>query len=69
MPHPRLGGLEVVSSPIRMSGAAAVAAQPAPLLGEHTRAVLSDVLKMSDEELDALEADGVLGGGQTQASA
>jgi formyl-CoA transferase/CoA:oxalate CoA-transferase len=69
MPHPRLGGVEVVSSPIRMSGAAAVAAQPAPLLGEHTRAVLSDVLKMSDEEIDALQADGVLGGGQTQASA
>jgi crotonobetainyl-CoA:carnitine CoA-transferase CaiB-like acyl-CoA transferase len=65
MPHPRLGGVEVVGSPIRMSGAAPVPAEPAPLLGEHTRSVLSDVLGMTDDEIDALHSDGVLGIGET----
>ncbi len=67
MPHPRLGGVEVVGSPIRLSGAAAVQVQPAPLLGEHTRTVLSDVLGMTEDELDALEGDGVLGSGDAAA--
>ena len=69
MPHARLGGIEIVGSPIRMSGSAAVPAQPAPLLGEQTRIVLSEVLGMSDGELDALESDGVLGSGEARATA
>jgi crotonobetainyl-CoA:carnitine CoA-transferase CaiB-like acyl-CoA transferase len=34
----------------------------APALGEHNRAVLRGLLGMSDDEIDALEAAGVLGG-------
>jgi crotonobetainyl-CoA:carnitine CoA-transferase CaiB-like acyl-CoA transferase len=33
----------------------------APLLGEHNRVILSDLLGRSDEEIDALEASGIIG--------
>ena len=69
MRHPRLGLIEVVGSPLRMSGAAPVPVRPAPLLGEHTRTALAEVLGMTDAELDALERDGVLGPGRSRASA
>lgn len=36
-------------------------AAPAPLLGEHTRAVLGSLLGLSDADLDALEADRIIG--------
>ena len=35
-----------------------------PLLGEHTREVLARELSMDDQELDALQSDGVIGGVQ-----
>ena len=35
-------------------------ARPAPLLGEHNRELLSE-LGLTDEEIAALEADGVIG--------
>lgn len=35
--------------------------RPAPLLGEHNRAVFRDILGMSDGEIDALEAEGIIG--------
>jgi crotonobetainyl-CoA:carnitine CoA-transferase CaiB-like acyl-CoA transferase len=61
MPHPRLGGIDVVGNPIRMSESAPVRPQPAPLLGENTRDVLGTVLGLSAEEIDALESEGVVG--------
>ena len=33
---------------------------PAPDKGEHTEEVLRDLLGLSDEEIDALESDGVV---------
>jgi crotonobetainyl-CoA:carnitine CoA-transferase CaiB-like acyl-CoA transferase len=35
--------------------------RPAPLLGEHNREVLRDVLEMADNDIAALEADGIIG--------
>jgi crotonobetainyl-CoA:carnitine CoA-transferase CaiB-like acyl-CoA transferase len=35
---------------------------PAPMLGEHTREVLNDVLGLSATEVDSLEAKGVVAG-------
>jgi len=34
---------------------------PAPTLGQHTREVLTDMLSLDDDRLDALEASGVIG--------
>lgn len=56
--HPTAGRVRSVGSPVRMGPP--VTAAP-PRLGEHGRAVLSERLGLTDAELDALEAEGVLG--------
>jgi formyl-CoA transferase/CoA:oxalate CoA-transferase len=61
--HPRLGQLDVVGSPVKFTNAGAVTPQAAPLLGEHTRQVLTDVLGLDAATLDALEQGGVLSAG------
>ena len=38
-----------------------VADRPAPLLGEHNRKVFSEILGMSDAEIEALERDKIIG--------
>ena len=58
--QPHLGPLRVPGCPIKFGGADAGVAGPAPLLGEHNREVLSGILGMSDGEIDALRAGGVL---------
>jgi crotonobetainyl-CoA:carnitine CoA-transferase CaiB-like acyl-CoA transferase len=58
--HPRLGPLDVVGSPVKFAQTDAVTPQAAPLLGEHTRQVLADVLGLEAGTLDELERDGVL---------
>jgi formyl-CoA transferase len=44
----------------RFAGDTPTAPSGAPRLGEHTRQVLAEALGMSDEELDALQSDGVI---------
>lgn len=48
-------------SPWRVDGARAPLESPAPRLGEHNRAVLTDLLGMAEAEVEALEAAGVIG--------
>ena len=57
--HPTDGTVELMRSPIRMSGA--VPLEPAPLLGQHTDEALSASLALEPEELAALRAEGVIG--------
>ena len=45
----------------KFSSTPLVADRPAPLLGEHNRVVFRDLLGMSDAEIDALEAQGIIG--------
>ena len=47
--------------PFRFSGFPAAHRRPAPLLGEHNREVLSELLGLGEDELDALEAAGEIG--------
>ena len=58
--QPHLGPLRVPGCPIKFGHAPAAAPGPAPLLGEHNREVLGGILGMSDAEIDALRAGGVL---------
>jgi len=58
--HPVLGALASERSGFRLSECEGSVRAPAPLLGEHTRRVLGEVLGLGDGELDQLEADGVL---------
>jgi formyl-CoA transferase len=56
MPHPLSGSMAGVASPMRFSKTPVEYAAPPPLLGQHTRDVLSDVLGIGNEELDRLAA-------------
>ncbi len=61
MVHPRAGNVRVVGVPIRMSATPGSVRTPSPSLGEHTEAVLSDVLGMTTNEIETLRGAGGLG--------
>jgi crotonobetainyl-CoA:carnitine CoA-transferase CaiB-like acyl-CoA transferase len=61
MDHPRAGAVRVVGVPIRLSETPGAVRTPSPSLGEHTETVLSDILGMTREDIDALRAAGGLG--------
>ena len=52
--HPIVGMMQVVGSPIKLSGTPAKIVSAAPMLGEHTRVVLHDVLNYSEENIESL---------------
>jgi crotonobetainyl-CoA:carnitine CoA-transferase CaiB-like acyl-CoA transferase len=54
MPHPTAGTMPLVGSPIRMSATPVEYRLPPPLLGQHTLAVLKEVLGLSRDEIAAL---------------
>ena len=62
--HPRVDGVDepvlVPGNPIKLSAVADGPDRRVPWLGEHTAEVLSEVLGLSDAELDGLVADGVV---------
>jgi crotonobetainyl-CoA:carnitine CoA-transferase CaiB-like acyl-CoA transferase len=58
-PHPLAGALPLVASPIRLS-ATPVRHEAPPLLGQHTREVLRDVLGMDEAEVEALRERGTV---------
>jgi crotonobetainyl-CoA:carnitine CoA-transferase CaiB-like acyl-CoA transferase len=59
--HPQAGTLRLVGSPLHLAMTPPVPPQPPPLLGEHTRSVLHDVLGLDEQALDRLERDGAFG--------
>jgi crotonobetainyl-CoA:carnitine CoA-transferase CaiB-like acyl-CoA transferase len=59
VPHPTAGELELVATPFAFESAPARAAAAPPLLGQHTREVLSE-LGLDNERVRALERDGVV---------
>lgn len=60
MPHPLVGTTPVFAPPYRLDGQRLPIRCAPPTLGEGTRAVLQDLLAMSDSQLEALQAAGVL---------
>ncbi len=57
--HPLAGMVPTVRNPIRYSKTAIEHRAPPPLLGEHTDAVLSEILGLENDEIERLRADGV----------
>jgi crotonobetainyl-CoA:carnitine CoA-transferase CaiB-like acyl-CoA transferase len=55
------GPQEYYGRPMRFSGTPYGTRTPTPQLGQHTRQVLRDLVHVSEAELDALEAEGVIG--------
>jgi len=58
---PGLGAQRVLAGPFRFDGQRVTTTTPPPTLGEHTGAVLRDVLGYDDARLAALAADGAFG--------
>lgn len=58
--HPLSSGLRLPGNPIKYSRTPVNAEQPPPLLGEHTDAVLQEMLKMSEEEISALRKENTI---------
>ena len=58
--HAAAGKLPLVASPMRFSGTPLTYRLAPPLLGEHTDQVLKEFLKLNDEKLASLRADGVI---------
>jgi 2-methylfumaryl-CoA isomerase len=62
--HPGIGTYLMPGSPVRFGGVDRLPVRRAPLLGEHTDAVLSGVLGRDPEEIARLHAEGLVGGPQ-----
>ena len=61
LPHPAAGPIKVLGTPIKLSRTPGAVSTPPPRLGEHTAAVLSDLLKLAPEDIARLSDDGVIG--------
>jgi crotonobetainyl-CoA:carnitine CoA-transferase CaiB-like acyl-CoA transferase len=58
--HPQAGTTHAVGCPIHFSASPGRSSTPAPLLGQHTREVLR-ACDLTEQEIDALVAEGVVG--------
>jgi crotonobetainyl-CoA:carnitine CoA-transferase CaiB-like acyl-CoA transferase len=58
--HPRKGEAHIFGNPLNLSSSPPRQLEPAPALGEHTRAVLRERLDLTEAEMDRLAADGVI---------
>jgi crotonobetainyl-CoA:carnitine CoA-transferase CaiB-like acyl-CoA transferase len=56
-----VGRLRCATTPFRYASADRWLHSAAPTLGQHNREILGSVVGLSDAELDALEAEGVIG--------
>jgi crotonobetainyl-CoA:carnitine CoA-transferase CaiB-like acyl-CoA transferase len=56
--HAALGPIRIVNRPIKFPGAPQPTPTAPPVLGEHTDAILGDVLEMTPEDIAALRASG-----------
>jgi 2-methylfumaryl-CoA isomerase len=58
--HPGVGRYLMPGTPLDFSAIPRTAVRRAPKLGEHTEAVLSDLLGMSTSEIGRLQRDGIV---------
>ena len=58
--HPVAGDMQVVGSPINLSETPPAVYAPAPLLGEHTVAVLKDVLNYSEADIEEMKKQNII---------
>ena len=54
VPHPLIGPLKLIGSPVKLSNAGAFPRRPPPCLGEHTAEVLRELLDLTTEEISRL---------------
>lgn len=66
--HPIAGTVQTIGLPIKLSQTPGSVARPAPLFGEHTREVLSEI-GYSDDEISRFVSDGAVFDGREKAAA
>jgi CoA:oxalate CoA-transferase len=54
--HPRCGRIPLTGDPVKLTPPVGEPHAPPPLLGQHTREVLANLVGLSDEELEILKA-------------
>ncbi|MFC1958381.1 CaiB/BaiF CoA transferase family protein, partial [Chloroflexota bacterium] len=60
VPHPRLGKVKIVNTPIKLSRTPARVEQASPDLGQDTQHLLAELLDMSEGEIENLRKSGVI---------
>ena len=60
VPHPERGNYLTVGCPVKLSASPAEI-ERSPLLGEHTREILADVLGLTDAEIETIKIAGAVG--------
>ncbi len=58
--HPTGGSVELVSSPLKLSGTPVRRDLPPPLLGQHTDEVLREVLQLGEADIDQLRLNKII---------
>ena len=58
--QPEVGRMKIIGSPIKIQPCSCRVRSPAPMLGEHTREILKNWLKLSDTEINELITEGVI---------
>ncbi len=58
--HPRIGKVTLLGNPIKMSATQPKPRGPAPRLGQHTREILTRILRLRQKDVDALHLQGVI---------
>lgn len=61
LPHPLSGTMPFIANPIRFSESAIHYERAPPLLGQHTREVIEEVLGLTESEIGELKASGAIG--------
>jgi formyl-CoA transferase len=60
MVHPKAGPIKITGSHIKFSDTKCSIRTPSPALGEHNEEILTSMLGLNKEEIDALAQEGVL---------
>jgi crotonobetainyl-CoA:carnitine CoA-transferase CaiB-like acyl-CoA transferase len=60
MPHRRAGRMRTVANPLRLSETPVRYRRAPPTLGEHTSAVLQELLGLTEAEIGRLSEDGAI---------
>ncbi|OPZ66378.1 MAG: Succinyl-CoA:(R)-benzylsuccinate CoA-transferase subunit BbsF [Verrucomicrobia bacterium ADurb.Bin474] len=58
--HPKAGKIKLVGIPVKYSDSKATIRLPPPVLGEHTREILSEILGYDDQQFEDLKSAGVI---------
>ena len=60
IPHPTVGNMKLVASPMRLSKTPTEVRMAPPTLGQHTQEILHERLKLDDQAIEALRTKGVI---------